>query len=66
MIRINCQFAAVFQSLLAVLLCVSQNADAQAIYLNFMLPASQDVFYDFDRIRAYCHGFPGKVYGIPF
>ena len=33
---------------------------------NFMLPASQDVFYDFDRIRPHCHGFPGKVCGIPF
>ena len=66
MIRINCQFAAVLQGKLAILLCIVEDTDTQAVRLYFMLTASQDVFYDFDRIRTYCHGFPGKVSGIPF
>lgn len=54
MIRINCQLAAIFQSKLAVLLCVVEDTYTQAVRLNFMFTASQYVFYDFDRIRAYC------------
>ena len=65
MIRINCQFAAVLQGKLAILLCIVEDTDTQAICLNLMLTASQYVFYDFDRIRAYCHCFPGKVSSIP-
>ena len=49
-----------------ILLCLVEDTDTHAICLNLMLTASQYVFYDFDRIRAYCHGFPGKVCGIPF
>ena len=66
MIRINCQLAAIFQSKLAVLLCVVEDTYTQAVRLNFMFTASQYVFYDFDRIRTYCHGFPGKISSIPF
>ena len=47
MIRINCQLAAIFQSKLAVLLCVVEDTYTQAVRLNFMFTASQYVFYDF-------------------
>ena len=65
MVCINCQFAAVLQGKLAILLCIVEDTDTEAICLNFMLTASQDVLYDLDRIRAYCHGFPGLVSSIP-
>lgn len=51
MIRINCQFAAVLQGKLTVLLCIVEDANTQTICLNLMLTASQYVLYDFDRIR---------------
>ena len=65
MIHTNCQFAAVLQDKLTILLCIVEDIDTQAICLNLMLTASQYVFYDFDCIRAYCHCFPGKVSSIP-
>ena len=47
MIRINCQFAAVLQGKLTVLLCIVEDTNTQAVCLNLMLTASQYVFYDF-------------------
>ena len=66
MICFDCQSAVILQGELAVLLCVVENAKAQAIRLHFILMAFQDVFYDIDSIVAYRHGFSNKVRSISF
>ena len=61
MIRINCQLAAIFQSKLAVLLCVVEDTYTQAVRLNFMFTASQYVFYDIDRLLSKSSKLAGEV-----